>query len=134
MNRAHTAQQSDYAIKAAQDAGFSNLSIDLIYGTPGLSDVAWLENIAKMASLDIPHFSAYALTVEEGTALYHSIAKKGAAPVDAAQSAAQAEILIEEAPRLGYEQYEISNFAKPGCYAVHNTSSVSYTHLRAHET
>ena len=122
MNRAHTAQQSDYAIKAAQDAGFSNLSIDLIYGTPGLSDAAWLENIAKMASLDIPHFSAYALTVEEGTALYHSIAKKGAAPVDAAQSAAQAEILMGEAPRLGYEQYEISNYARPDCYAVHNTS------------
>ncbi len=122
MNRAHSAQQSDYAIKAAQDAGFDNLSIDLIYGTPGLSDMAWKENIAKMASLDIPHFSAYALTVEEGTALYHSIAKKGAAPVDAAQSAAQAEILMEEAPRLGYEQYEISNFARPGCYAVHNTS------------
>jgi len=122
MNRAHTAQQSDYAIKAAQDAGFANLSIDLIYGTPGLSDAAWRENIARMATLDIPHFSAYALTVEEGTALYHSIAKKGAAPVDAAQSAGQAEILMVEAPRLGYEQYEISNFAKPGCYAVHNTS------------
>jgi oxygen-independent coproporphyrinogen-3 oxidase len=122
MNRAHTAQQSDYAIKAAQDAGFTNLSIDIIYGTPGLNDAAWLQNIANMAALDIPHFSAYALTVEEGTALYHSIAKKGAAPVDAAQSAAQAEILMEEAPRLGYEQYEISNFAKPDCYAVHNTS------------
>ena len=122
MNRAHNAQQSDYALKAAQDAGFTNLSIDLIYGTPGLSDVTWLQNIAKMASLEIPHFSAYALTVEEGTALHHAIAKKGAAPVDAAQSAAQAEILMHEAPRLGYEQYEISNYAKPGCYALHNTA------------
>lgn len=122
MNRAHTAQQSDYALKAAQDAGFTNLSIDLIYGTPGLSDVAWRQNIAKMAALEIPHFSAYALTVEEGTALYHSITKKGAVPVDAAQSAAQAEILMNEAPRLRYEQYEISNFAQPGCYALHNTA------------
>ena len=122
MNRAHTAQQSDYALKAAQDAGFTNLSIDLIYGTPGLSDNAWLENIRKMALLQIPHFSAYALTVEEGTALYHSIAKKGAAPVDAAQSAAQAVLLMDEAGKLGYEQYEISNYAKPGCYAIHNTA------------
>ena len=122
MNRAHTAQQSDYALKAAQDAGFTNLSIDLIYGTPGLSDRAWLDNIRKMALLEVPHFSAYALTVEEGTALYHSIAKKGAAPVDAAQSAAQAILLMEEAVKLGYEQYEISNYAKPGCYAVHNTA------------
>lgn len=122
MNRAHTAQQSDYALKAAQDAGFTNLSIDLIYGTPGLTDKMWLENIEKMAALEIPHFSAYALTVEEGTALHHAIAKKGAAPVDAVQSAAQAELLMSDAARLGYEQYEISNFAKPGCYAVHNTS------------
>jgi oxygen-independent coproporphyrinogen-3 oxidase len=122
MNRAHSAQQSDYALKAAQDAGYTNLSIDLIYGTPGLSDKAWLENIRKMALLQIPHFSAYALTVEEGTALHHSISKKGAAPVDAAQSAAQAMLLMDEASKLGYEQYEISNYAKPGCYAVHNTS------------
>jgi oxygen-independent coproporphyrinogen-3 oxidase len=122
MNRAHTAQQSDYALKAAQDIGYTNLSIDLIYGTPGLSDEAWLDNIQKMAALDIPHFSAYALTVEEGTALHHAISKKAATPVDAAQSAAQAEQLMEEAASLGYEQYEISNFAKPGCYAVHNTS------------
>jgi len=122
MNRAHTAQQSDYALKAAQDAGFENLSIDLIYGTPGLSDAAWTENIAKMAALQIPHFSAYALTVEEGTALHHAISRKRTAPVEAAQSAEQAEILMETAPKLGYEQYEISNWAKPGRYAVHNTS------------
>jgi len=122
MHRAHTAQQSDYALKAAQDAGFSNLSIDLIYGTPGLTDQDWKANIHQMASLEIPHFSAYALTVEEGTALYHAIHKKAATPVDAAQSAGQAQILMDIAPQLGYEQYEISNFAKPGCYAIHNTS------------
>lgn len=122
MNRAHTAQQSDYALKAAQDAGFENLSIDLIYGTPGLTDQAWKENIARMAALRIPHFSAYALTVEEGTALHHAIQKKRTAPVDAVQSAEQAEILMETGPMLGYEQYEISNWAKDKRYAVHNTS------------
>ena len=122
MRRAHSAYQSENALKAAQDAGFSNLSIDLIYGTPGLGDAGWLDNIHKMASMEIPHFSAYALTVEEGTALHHSITKKAVAPVDAAQSATQMEMLMEAAPSLGYEQYEISNFAKPGCYAIHNTA------------
>lgn len=122
MNRAHTAQQSEYALKAAQDAGFAQLSIDLIYGVPGMNDDAWKENIAQMQALDVPHFSAYALTVEEGTALYHAIHKKAATPVDPGQSADQATLLMAEAERLGYEQYEISNFAKPGCYAVHNTS------------
>jgi oxygen-independent coproporphyrinogen-3 oxidase len=122
MHRAHNAQQADYAIKAAQDAGFTNLTIDLIYGTPGLTDAAWKQNLDKTASLQIPHFSAYALTVEEGTALHHSISKKKTKPVDAGQSASQFEILMEYAATIGYEHYEISNFAKPGQYAVHNTN------------
>ena len=122
MHRAHNASEADYAIKAAQDAGFTNLSIDLIYGTPGLSDTGWKDNLNRIQSLGIPHFSAYALTVEEGTALHHSIQKKKATPVDAAQSAAQFEILMERAPVMGYEHYEISNLALPGMYAVHNTA------------
>lgn len=122
MNRAHNAQQADYAIKAAQDAGFSNLTIDLIYGTPGLNDTAWKENLEKVRGLDIPHFSSYALTVEEGTALHHAIRQKKTAPVDAEQSAAQFEILMDAAAAMGYDHYEISNFARPGHYAVHNTN------------
>jgi oxygen-independent coproporphyrinogen-3 oxidase len=122
MNRAHNASQADYAIKAAQDAGFTNITIDLIYGTPGLTDTAWKENIAKIKELGIPHFSSYALTVEEKTALYHAIAKKKSAPVDPEQSAGQFEILMERAAAMGFEQYEISNFALPGHHAVHNTN------------
>lgn len=122
MHRAHNAQQADYAIKAAQDAGFSNLSIDLIYGTPGLTDAAWRENLAKVQSLAIPHFSAYALTVEDGTALHHAIAKQKTPPVDPQQSAAQFELLMDAAPVMGFEHYEISNFALPGRYAAHNTA------------
>ncbi len=122
MNRAHTAQQADYAIKAAQDAGFDNLSIDLIYGTPGLSDTDWKYNLSQVRALSIPHFSAYALTVEEGTALHHNIAKKKAKPVDTDQAAAQFEILMEQAEVMGYEHYEISNLALQGQYAVHNTN------------
>ncbi len=122
MNRAHNAQQSDYAIKAAQDAGFTNMTLDLIYGTPGLSDADWRYNLAQMQQLQIPHFSAYALTVEEGTVLHHAIDKKQAPPVDIEQSATQFEILMEQAEVMGYEHYEISNFAKKGQYAVHNSN------------
>lgn len=122
MHRAHSAQQADGAIKRAQDAGFTNLSIDLIYGTPGLTDAAWKDNLDKVQSLKIPHFSSYALTVEEGTALYHAILKKKTTPVDAAQSAGQFGILMAHALQMGYEHYEISNLAVPGMYAVHNTA------------
>lgn len=122
MNRTHNATQGDYAIKAAQDAGFTNLTIDLIYGTPGLDDTAWKQNLAKLRELQLPHFSSYALTVEEGTALSHAIKKNQASPVDAGQSARQFEILMEQASMMGYEHYEISNFALPGHYAVHNTN------------
>lgn len=122
MKRAHSAQQADYAIKAAQDAGFSNLSIDLIYGTPGLTDKEWKQNLAKVTELGIPHFSSYALTVEDKTALHHAILQKKAEPVDPEQAAGQFEILMQQAAIMGYEHYEISNLAKPGCYAVHNTN------------
>ncbi|MBN9485297.1 MAG: coproporphyrinogen III oxidase [Bacteroidetes bacterium 43-93] len=122
MNRAHNAQQADYAIKAAQDAGFTNLSIDLIYGVPGLSNKDWINNLARIKELDIPHFSSYALTVEEGTALHHNIRTKKTAPVNAEQSAMQFDILAEQADLMGYEQYEISNLAKPGHRAIHNTN------------
>ncbi len=122
MKRAHNAQEADYAIKAAQDNGISNISIDLIYGTPGLTDKNWKENMAKLSELSIPHFSAYALTVEDKTALKHAIQKKTSAPVDAEQAAGQFELLMEYASVMGYEHYEISNLALPGHYAVHNTN------------
>jgi oxygen-independent coproporphyrinogen III oxidase len=122
MNRAHNAQEADYTIKAAQDAGFTNLTIDLIYGTPGLTDKTWKQNLQKVKELQLPHFSSYALTVEEGTALHNNISKKKASPVDNEQSAAQFEILMEQAEAMGYEHYEISNLALPDKYAIHNTN------------
>ncbi|RYZ53500.1 MAG: radical SAM family heme chaperone HemW, partial [Sphingobacteriales bacterium] len=122
MNRAHNASQADYAIKAAQDLGFTNLTIDLIYGTPGLTDQDWKSNLDKVRDLSIPHFSAYALTVEEGTLLHHAISKKKSAPVDPGQAAGQFEILVEKASIMGFEHYEISNLALPGRHAVHNTN------------
>lgn len=122
MNRAHNAQEADYAIKATQDAGYENITIDLIYGTPGLTDNNWLYNLKQVTELNIPHFSSYALTVEEQTALHHNIKTKKSAPVDAEQSAHQFEILMDFAKQNGYEHYEISNLAKHGHRAIHNTN------------
>lgn len=122
MNRAHNAQQAVYAIKSVQDSGFENITVDLIYGTPTLPNNHWKENLIQVQKLQIPHLSAYALTVEENTALYHHIQKKKSAPVDAEQSAQQFEMLMDFAIEAGYEHYEISNLATNGNRAVHNTN------------
>lgn len=122
MHRAHNAGQADYAIKAVQDAGFDNISIDLIYGTPGLSNDNWKRHIAYAQELQIPHISSYALTVEPRTALAHDIRTGKAPPPDTQQAAEQFVILMEEMEAGGYAHYEISNFAKDGKYALHNTN------------
>lgn len=122
MNRAHNAEEAEYSIKRSQDAGFENLTLDLIYGYPLLTDEKWLNNIEKAINLEVPHISAYALTVEPRTALAYAIKEKKQAPVSDNQSAAQFVILMEKMGLAGFEQYEISNFAKNNCYAVHNTN------------
>lgn len=122
MNRAHNAREADYAIKAVQDAGFGNITIDLIYGTPGLTDKNWQYNLQQVNELRLPHFSAYALTVEEKTALHHNIKSGKSQPVNPEQSAHQFEMLMDFAGQAGFEHYEISNLAKPGHRALHNTN------------
>ena len=122
MNRAHNATQSLNCIKAAQAAGFYNLTIDLIYGTPGLTDEKWYENVQRAIALDVPHLSCYALTVEPKTALDHFISTKQYADVDADQQARQFLLLMDWTEAAGYEHYEISNFAKPGWRSKHNTA------------
>ena len=122
MNRAHTAIEALNSIKVAQDAGFQNITIDLIYGTPGMSNEDWKYNLRKCFELNLPHISSYALTVEEKTPLYYQILKKNIAPVDEQQSADQFKILMDEMLRYGYEQYEISNFCKDNSYSKHNSS------------
>ncbi|WP_421945133.1 radical SAM family heme chaperone HemW [Pedobacter sp.] len=122
MNRAHNADEAENCIKRSQDAGFENLTLDLIYGYPLLTDEKWETNINKAIELSVPHISAYALTVEPKTALAHAIKTKKQAPVNDNQSASQFIILMDELKKAGFEHYEISNFAKPSCYAVHNTN------------
>jgi oxygen-independent coproporphyrinogen-3 oxidase len=122
MNRAHNATEAETCVKRSQDAGFENLSIDLIYGYPLLTNDKWLRNINKAVELETPHISAYSLTVEPKTALAHAIKRGKQVPLSDEQSADQFETLINKTGLAGFEHYEISNFAKPGKYAVHNTN------------
>ena len=122
MNRAHNAIEALNSIKMAQDEGFQNITIDLIYGTPGMSNEDWKYNLRKSFALNLPHISSYALTVEEKTPLYYQILKKNISPVDEQQSADQFKILMDEMLINGYEQYEISNFCKDNLYGKHNSS------------
>lgn len=120
MNRAHDAREARACIRLAQDAGFDNLTVDLIYGSPTTPDEHWRHNVQTLVELQVPHLSCYALTVEPRTALAHFVASGKAAPVDEEQAARQFEWLMDAMAAAGYEHYEISNFAKPGWEAVHN--------------
>lgn len=122
MNRAHTVQQSIQSIQLAQAEGFHNITIDLIYGTPGLTDENWEQNIDTALSLQVPHLSCYALTVEPRTALDKMIHTGKLPDVDPEQQARQFSILTQKTTMAGMEHYEISNFALPGFRSRHNSS------------
>ena len=122
LNRAHNVNQVFSAIKLAQDAGYGNMGIDLIFGIPTLSNENWEGNISVFHGLDIPHLSAYALTVEPKTALDVLIRKGKMTPVDEDKTVSQFRILMKAMKERGYEHYEISNFCKPGFYSRHNRS------------
>lgn len=122
MNRAHNASEAESAIKRVQDAGFENITADLIYGFPLLTDEKWMSNIQQLISMEIPHVSAYSMTVEPQTALGHFIKKGEQKPMNEGQSADQFMQLIEQLEEKGYEQYEISNFAKSEAYSKHNSN------------
>ena len=122
MNRAHNAQEADACIKRVQDVGFENITCDLIYGYPLLSNEKWQANMDKLLSLGVPHISSYAMTVENKTALAHQI-KTGKTPaILEEQAEEQMNMLIDTLTGNGYEHYEISNFAKKDHYAKHNTN------------
>jgi oxygen-independent coproporphyrinogen-3 oxidase len=122
MNRAHTATEAGESIRRVQDAGFRDLTIDLIYGTPTMNDDMWRQNLANTFALGISHVSSYALTVEHKTYLDRDIRKGKVLPVNEADSARQFDILMSEMQSHRYEQYEISNYARDGRYAIHNTN------------
>jgi oxygen-independent coproporphyrinogen-3 oxidase len=121
MNRVHQAEQALQALRSALRI-FPNLTADLIYGTPGLSDAQWEKNVNTLIELGVPHISAYALTVEPKTPLEKQIRLKQKPEVDTDQQARQYLWLMERLNAAGYEHYEISNFAKPGYRSRHNSS------------
>ena len=127
MNRSHTAAASLHCIDQIIEAGFTNFSADLIYGSPLLSDQKWKENVSIMINKNIPHISCYALTVEPRTALYKMIGQKIKEPVDPDKQAAQFLLLMDWMRQAGYEHYEISNFAKKGMRSRHNSNYWSGT-------
>lgn len=122
MNRAHTAKESLKCIDEIIAAGFTNFSVDLIYGSPLLSNTDWEKNVAIIIEKNIPHISCYALTVEPKTALDKMINQHKKAPVDAEKQADQFLLLMKWMQQAGYEHYEISNFAKSGMRSKHNSS------------
>ncbi|MCQ9641959.1 radical SAM family heme chaperone HemW [Chryseobacterium sp. WG14] len=126
MNRAHSASEAESSIKRAQDFGFENLSIDLIYGSPTSNLEIWKENLNKTIELEVPHISSYALTVEPKTALENWISKgKVISPKEEEQNR-EFYYLSDFLKDHGFEHYEVSNFAKPGFYSRHNSAYWKY--------
>lgn len=122
MNRAHEATDGEYSVKAAQDAGFENLTIDLIYAIPGLSLDHWKRNVEKALHLDVPHLSAYCMTIEEKTAFgkWEKTGKLVQSPDSLAHD--QYTYLVLQTILAGYDHYEVSNFGREGFHSRHNTS------------
>ena len=121
MNRAHNALEAKECLKMAAQY-FDNISVDLIYGIPGLDDKRWEENLDIIVAFGIPHISSYALTVEPKTALKKLIENGKIAPVSEINSHRQYLILLDKMKKEGYVNYEFSNFGKQGCFSENNTA------------
>ncbi|OJV15559.1 MAG: coproporphyrinogen III oxidase [Dyadobacter sp. 50-39] len=122
MNRAHSAIEAEQCVKLAQQAGIDNISIDLIYAIPAGDHSILLSDLSKAFTLNVPHISAYCLTIEPQTAFGSWLKKKKISPIGEEYAAEQFEILTRSLAEKGYEQYEISNFARGGLYSNHNSS------------
>ena len=122
MNRAHNAAQSIQCLQDISDAGFTNYSVDLIYGSPMQTNDDLKRNFEIIAQKDVPHISCYALTAEPGTALNNFIENKTILPIDTDKQSDQFYLLLDMMAAKEYEQYEISNFAKEGFRSRHNSS------------
>ena len=128
MNRSHTAKKAIQSIEIAKKNGFENISIDLIYGLPNQTLKKWGENLEIMFGLNIQHFSAYCLTIEKKTALYHLVKKKKVQLLEDKKIIDQFNLLQNKAKKRGFIHYEISNFGIKGYFSKHNTSYWKGTH------
>ena len=122
MNRAHNAKEANNCVQLAQKHGFNNITIDLIYGLPNTDENYWKNQIQKAIALKVNHISAYCLTIEDKT-VFGNLHKKGKLnPLGDEKSLAQFRILQSELNKVGFEHYEISNFARDGYISKHNSA------------
>lgn len=122
LNRRHNATQAVEAVHRCRQAGFNNISIDLIYGLPGETDEQWEYDLQQAISLRVEHISAYHLTYEEGTRIFEMLHANRIHEVDEESSVRFFSTLINRLTAAGYTHYEISNFCKPNMHSRHNTS------------
>jgi len=122
LNRAHDAKMAVSCIENVLKEGFDNFTIDLIYGLPESTLQDWEDNLTLFLSFDIPHLSAYSLTYEDRTAFGNWVKKGNLTPLEESLTVAQFKYLMNQMNQAGYEQYEISNFAKSGKQSRHNSS------------
>ncbi|WP_259015758.1 radical SAM family heme chaperone HemW [Emticicia fluvialis] len=122
LNRVHNALEAENSVKLAQDMGFENLTIDLIYAIPSESHAIWLNDLEKALALKVPHISSYCLTIEEKTVFGKWLKLNKIPPINEDFASEQFRILVDTLETAGYEQYEISNFCRNGRYSRHNSS------------
>ncbi len=122
IGRRHTAEQAVEAVKNAREAGFNNISIDLIYGLPGQTLEAWQKQLNTALTLDIQHISTYCLSYEEGTPLTKMLEAKEIEAIDDLTENQMYEILVNTLKNNGFVQYEVSNFSKSGMHSRHNSA------------
>ncbi len=128
MNRAHSKKQSLKSLEILCNSSITNINVDLIYGFPRLTNVAWEKNLKMLLAFKVPHISCYSLTVEKNTPLYSYIKKGKYQPIQLKQASRQFMITREILMKSGYEHYEISNFSYPGFGSRHNMNYWNKTH------
>ncbi|MEN7547744.1 radical SAM family heme chaperone HemW [Rapidithrix thailandica] len=122
MHRAHSSNEAETCVKQAQDCGFDNITIDLIYAIPGGTHQLWEKDLNKAIALHTQHISSYCLTIEEKTVFGNWNKKGQLKPKEDEYAARQFEIMVERLTHNGFEHYEVSNFALPGYYSQHNSN------------
>lgn len=127
MNRCHNSDQALLACKLIQTAELSSWSLDLIFGIPGASEKIWQDNLHRAIETQVPHISTYSLTIEPQTPLHKQVTNGFVKPVSDEHTADQFQQAMDILPSMGYEHYEISNFALPGHRAKHNTRYWQHT-------
>ena len=122
LGRRHNAQKAREAVHNAREAGYNNISIDLIFALPGSTITEWEHDLDSAIALHPDHLSAYNLTYEEGTPLYRALERGDFAELSEEENIEQFQMLIAKLKEAGYRHYEISNFALPGRESRHNSN------------